>query len=124
VPPVTVAILVLPLVHVPPDVVLLSEVVNPSHTKGVPVLAVGAGLTVTTVVAEQPVPAVYVIVAVPPETPVTTPVPEATVAMPVLVVVHVPGPLASLSVVVNDGQTSVVPVMLEGSATTVTTAVA
>ncbi len=63
-------------------------------------------------------------VAVPPETPVTTPVPEATVAMPVFVVVHVPGPLASLSVVVSNGQTNVVPVILEGNATTVTTAVA
>ena len=58
VPEVTVAILVLPLVHVPPDVVLLNAVVKPSHTTGVPVIAGGAGFTVTVVVTEHPVPAV------------------------------------------------------------------
>ncbi len=58
VPPVTVAILVFPLLHVPPAVALVSEVVKPSQTTGVPVIAVGAGVTVTVVVAVHPVPAV------------------------------------------------------------------
>ena len=52
-------------------------------------------------------------VAVPPETPVTTPVPEPTVATPVFEDVHVPPVVALLSVVVAPVQAVAVPVMEE-----------
>ena len=63
-------------------------------------------------------------VAVPPDTPVAMPEPAATVAMPVFVVLHVPGEVASLSVMDRDGQTALGPVMPGGGRLTVTTAVA
>ena len=50
----TVAIVVLVLIHAPPVVASLSEVVAPWHTLFVPLMAV-IGLTVTTVVDLQPV---------------------------------------------------------------------
>jgi hypothetical protein len=43
------------LLHVPPGVISLTEVVIPSHTDNVPVIAAGKGLTVTVVLALQPV---------------------------------------------------------------------
>ena len=48
------------LVHVPPAVVELSEVVKPTHTAndGFAVIAAGLGLIVTTAVLIQPVPSV------------------------------------------------------------------
>ena len=49
-------ILVLPLCHVPPGVMLLSVVVPPSHNTAVPVIAVGAALTVTVTFTVQPDP--------------------------------------------------------------------
>lgn len=51
----TVAIPVLPLVHVPPDEVLLNVVVDPTHTFVVPVMVAGNGFTVT-VAIEYTVP--------------------------------------------------------------------
>ena len=56
----------------------------------------------------------------PDETPVTTPVEDTTVAIPVLPLVHVPPP-ASLKVVVNPAHTVPVPVMDVGNGFTVTT---
>lgn len=50
----TVATPVVPLVHVPVVGVELSVVVSPVQTDNVPVIDVGIGFTVTTVVAEQP----------------------------------------------------------------------
>lgn len=49
------ALAVLPLIHVPPIVVLLRVVLEPSHTTGVPEIAAGIAFTVTAVVAWQPV---------------------------------------------------------------------
>lgn len=90
------ALLVLLLVHAPPGIVLLRVVVWVAHTVDGPVMAVGTGFTVTTnVVNVLPQPetdAVYVSVAVPTLTPVTTPDDEPTVAIPVLPLLHVPPP--------------------------------
>ena len=41
--------------HVPPEVVLVKEVVKPTHTLVVPAIAAGFGLTVKLVTAIQPV---------------------------------------------------------------------
>jgi hypothetical protein len=49
-PPVIVAIAVLPLVHAPPPVASLSEIVAPKHNSLRPDIAAGNGFTVTTVV--------------------------------------------------------------------------
>jgi hypothetical protein len=43
------------LLHVPPVDVFVSVVVIPKHTTGVPVIAAGSGLTVTSAVEIQPV---------------------------------------------------------------------
>jgi hypothetical protein len=59
-------------------------------------------------------------VAVPPETPVTTPVPEPTVATAVAKVLHVPPVVVVLNEVVAPTHTTVVPVMDAGNAFTVT----
>jgi hypothetical protein len=52
-----------------------------------------------------------VIVTVPEATPVTTPVVEPTVAIAVLLLLHVPPDVALLSVVILPGHTLAVPVM-------------
>ena len=119
----TVATVVALLAHVPPVVTSLKPVVKPTQTVAVPVIDEGNGLTVTTNVAIQPVPRVYVIVDVPDDTPVTKPVEEPTVAFAVLPLVHVPPLVASLMLVVKPAHTVAVPVMDEGSGLTVTTTV-
>ena len=50
----TVALEVLLLLQVPPDVALLSEVVLPAQTTAVPVIAPGTGFTVAVRVVWQP----------------------------------------------------------------------
>ena len=52
-PVVTVA-LPLPAVQLTPAVVVLKEVVNPTHTDSTPVIALGFGLTVTIAFEKQP----------------------------------------------------------------------
>ena len=66
----------------------------------------------------------YVIVAEPPEMPVTIPDAEPTVAMPVLLLVHEPPVVASESVDVSAKKMLVVPVIAAGAALMVTTDVA
>ena len=61
-------------------------------------------------------------VAPPVATPLTTPV-ALTVAMAVLLLLHAPPAVASLSVVVPPTHNVVVPVITAGSGVTVTTAV-
>ena len=56
--PMTVAWLVVPLVHVPPPVAELSDVVLPTQTLAVPVMAAGLALTVTVAVAVHRPPVV------------------------------------------------------------------
>jgi hypothetical protein len=85
-------------------------------------MAVGIGLMVATAVLKQPVEAnVWVIVAVPASIPVRVvvlPVPD-TVATAVLLLVHGPVP-AEESVDVAPSHISNVPVILAGTAFTVT----
>jgi hypothetical protein len=63
---------------------------------------------------------VYVIVAVPPEIPVTTPVDEPTVPMAVALLLHTPPDVVQPSVVVLPTQTVAVPVIDAGNGLTVT----
>ena len=61
------------------------------------------------------------IIAVETDMPVTTPVPDPTVATAVLPLVHVPPPDASLKAIVDPTQTDGEPVMANGKGFTVTT---
>jgi hypothetical protein len=119
----TVATAVVPLVHVPEVVASNRVTESPVHTLPGPVISAGALLTVTVVVAIHPVGSLNVICAVPAAMPDTTPVAEPTVAMPVALLLHVPAPLASASVVDDSAQTLVVPVIAAGSGFTATVAV-
>lgn len=116
----TVACAVLLLVHVPPAILLLNVVVWPTHTVGVPVITDGAAFTVNDVVREHPVLKVYVMVTVPAATPVTIPLVEPTVAVSKSLLLQVPPPVASVSVLVDPTQTFIVPVIVAGSGLTVT----
>ena len=119
-PLLTVATPVLLLLHVPPGTGSLSVMDDPAHTWSGPVMALGEEFTVTVTEREQPVPEVYIIGAVPGDTPVTTP-PPLTVAIPVAPLLHVPPIVASLSVVVSP--THIVKVPLIGSGNGFTTIV-
>jgi len=59
----------------------------------------GSGFIVATIITLQPVLSVYVIVAVPAAIPFTIPVVDPMVAMVVLLLLHVPPLVASVSVV-------------------------
>ena len=63
-------------------------------------------------------------VAVPPDTPLTTPVVEPIEATPEPLLLHVPPPVISLNVVVLPVHTDVVPEIPLGAAFTVTVVVA
>jgi hypothetical protein len=86
------------LLHEPPPIVLDNVVGAPSQNTMVPVIAEGDKFTVTTDVAQQPELNVKVITAVPAATPATTPVVSPTVAIAVLLLLHVPLPVALLNV--------------------------
>lgn len=62
--------------------------------------------------------------ALPPLTPVITPVPVVAVAIDVLLLLHAPPVDVELSVVVAPAHTVAVPVIADGSVFTVTTTVA
>ncbi len=108
----TMAFAVLLLDHVPPGVALLSVMVAPGQTDDAPVVA-ESGFMVTVVVVIQPLLIKYVIVAVPADTPVTTPV-VPTDATLVLLLLQVPPDVALDSVVVVPAQIEVVPVIAVG----------
>jgi hypothetical protein len=122
----TVAIVPSILLHVPPARVLFHKVVRPVHTVADPVIAGGKGLTVTVVVEKQPEGMVKLIIALPPEIPVTTPVAGFTVATEVVLLLQVPGSGGGIvdKAVVSPGHILNVPVMAgaTGSGLTVTTA--
>jgi hypothetical protein len=122
----TVATPALPLLHVPPASVSLKVSVAPWHNAPAPVIADGKGFTVTVAVLEQPVAVcVKLISDVPPvvETPETSP-PDVIVAMEGLILVHVPGVEASVSVVVAPLHIPNRPLIAAGKAFTVTVCVA
>jgi hypothetical protein len=88
-----VAMEVLLLVHVPPPTTLLKLVVAPTHTVAVPVMVPASApvviVTTTEVVSlSHPLSAIYLIVAVPVEIPVT--IPPDTVATLGLAEFHPP----------------------------------
>ena len=114
----TVATAVLLLVQTPTPA-LNKVVVLPTHTDVIPVIGAGKGLTNSVVVAMQLVLKVYVIIAVPALTPDATPLKEPIVATAMLLLLHVPPIVASLSVVVLPTQTAVTPVIAAGSGLTV-----
>ena len=119
-----VATAVLLLLQEPPERPSVKVVVAPMHIDVAPAIAEGRGLTVTMRVAAQPVPLkVKVIVAVPAERLVTAPVVEPTVATAVALLLHVPEPDASLSMVAPPKHKAAVPVIAAGAPLTVTTAV-
>src|SRR5665647_2384158 len=86
-------------------------------------MTAGNGLTVTVAVTKHPVGKVYDITDVPPDTPVTTPVPATTVATAGVALLHVPPAVASANVVVKPTHTFVVPVITAGKGLTVTVVV-
>jgi hypothetical protein len=98
----------------------------PTHTDGVPVIvpATGNGLTVTFVVAKQPVAVVYLIVAAPAVMPVRNPVLALIVAVVLLLLLHVPPVVALASVAVSPAHSTTVPVIGVDNVLTVTTFVA
>lgn len=115
----TVAIEVAPLLHVPPPA-SLSVIVAPVQTDDSPAMGDGNGSTVTTFVEEHPDVAVYDMVVVPAETPLTTPVEEPIVATDVVLLVQWPPVVASAIVIVEPTQTSEGPVIVPGGDTIVT----
>jgi hypothetical protein len=117
----TVATLALLVLHVPPNVPSVRRLVVPVQKDVFPDIPVGKGFTVTSVAAEQPVDVImYEIVVDPAATPVTSPVLDPTVAIPVMVLVHVPPAIPSLTVVVVYGHTSGTPVIAGGVGFTAT----
>ena len=119
----TLAIPVALLLQVPPPAASVKVVVNPEQTTSVPSIAVVRGFTVTTAVMIQPVGNVYVIVAVlvaATTPPVTTPVKDPMLAVPVELLLHVPPAVASVNVVVSPEQTLRVPSIAVGNGLTVT----
>ena len=110
------------LLHKPPPVASLSDVVSPRHTVSVPDLAAGCVTTVTMVVAAH-APIVYDITVVPTPIPVTTPVVDIVPTAGVTLL-HVPPPVASDKFMENAWHTGVVfPVIFTGCVFTVTTTV-
>ena len=117
----TVAIDVEVLLHEPPGVTSLNVIDDPMQTFDGPVIAEGNELTVTLAAIEQPVVVkVYDMGALPNATPVTTPEPETTVAIPVLPLLQVPPPEGSFNVVVAPIQVASVPPIAAGKAFIVT----
>ena len=103
----------------PPSV---SVIVCPTHTDEGPLIAEGSAFTVIIFEVAQPVGSVYTTVTVPVLMPVTMPVALSTVA-PMLVLLHVPPVLASVSVVVRPAHTVGVPPIVGGVGLMVTSVV-
>ena len=102
----------LPLLQVPPVVASVSTLETPMHKCVDPVMEVGKGFTVTTTVAGGQLEfIVYVTVAVPADTPVTTPVTESTEATEVLPLAHLPPIVPSDKAVFDPAHMLSVPVM-------------
>jgi hypothetical protein len=112
------------LLHVPPDVASLKDMTEPAHTEDEPEMAAGTVLTVTVAVAVQPDADVYVTIDVPVATPLTMPVALPIVATPMLLLLHAPPLVASVSVVAEPTHTPVAPDTDAGDAITDVTAVA
>ena len=118
----TVAVPTALLLQVPVVLSSTSEITDATHTLSGPVIGAGDELTVMLTVVSQPNPDVYVIMAVPDDTPVTPPVPD-TVAV-LLVVLHVPPEVASVKFTLSPVHTDDGAVIAAGVGLTVTVYVA
>ena len=109
------------MLHAPPLVPSVSNKEAVAHIAPVPEIGETAGpaFTVSTAVVLQPAADVKVIFAVPADTPVTTPVPETTVAKEISVVLHVPE-ISSVTVAVPPTHTFKLPEIASGIGLTVT----
>jgi hypothetical protein len=106
--------------QVPKFTVFESDVVVPAQRLAAPVIDAGVFPTVTVKVAEHGVPILYVIVVVPYDTAVTTPVPASTVATVGSALDHAPPIVALDKAVVAPGpHISAPPVIAAGVASTV-----
>ena len=90
VPVTIVAKAVLLLLHVPPDVALVSVAEAFTHTAVAPLIAPGVVITVTVLLTRHPAVSVYVIFVVPAAMPVAIPELAFIVAVGVLLLLHVP----------------------------------
>jgi len=120
---VIVATAVVPLLQVPPVLSSVRPSVAPAQTGADPEMGEGVAFTVTIEVTEHPVLSAYVIIEVPEDTPVTTPLLLITVATDVLPLAQVPPVVRSPSVIVEATHTGVEPVIATGVILTVTMAV-
>lgn len=120
----TVATEVTVLVQVPPTAPSLNVIPKPEQTVDAPESAPGAATTVTECVSSAPHPVEYVMTTVPAMPPVTVPLPVPTVAILVLLLLHVPPGEVSLNLIVDVEQTVIAPEMPLGGVSTVTVFVA
>jgi hypothetical protein len=122
IPPVAVtsATVVLLLLHAPPPVLLASVTFSATQIATLPPdIAAGKGLTVMFLICWQPVPSVYVIIAVPASTPIAVPVEEPMTATAVLLLLHVPPAGLLVNAVVESTHKSELPDIVAGSGCTV-----
>lgn len=120
--PFTIAIVGELLLHVPLIVALLKLVVPPAHTWLLPLIAAGSGLTTILDTVLHEVGNVYVMLALPADTPVATPA-LLIVAIAMLLLVHAPPGLVLLKFVVMPWHTFKLPLIGIGSGFTFTLAV-
>ena len=121
--PDTAATEVLLVLHVPPGVASVSKVEEPAHTVLLPLIAAGTVITVTTLVAEQ-LPTLYVMVAVPGDTPNTMPAVGVTAATDGLLLLHVPPDTVLVRIIVEPTHTLEGPPIAGGPVVTVTVVLA
>ena len=114
------------LLHVPPGISLLKLIEEDTQTEAGPVIvpADGDGLTVIPdelLAVPQTVVTLYVMVALPAATPITTPVDEFTVATAVLLLLQLPPVLPLLvNVVARPAHTAVAPFIVPALAVALT----
>jgi hypothetical protein len=113
----TVALAVLLLLHMPPEVTLARVVTAPIQTDDAPVIA-GTEPTVILVVVKQPVPEVKVMVAAPALTPFRTPEPEIDATDALLLLQDTPDALF-VSVAIEPTHTNDGPLIAGGVGLTV-----
>ena len=117
------ATVVLLLVQVPPGAASLSPVTDPIQILVFPAIGPGAPVTATVAVEKQPVVnTLYVIMAMPTDTPVTTPEGDI-VATVVVLLLQIPPPVEQLNAEVVAMHNPVAPVMAAGDVFTVTAVV-
>jgi hypothetical protein len=109
------------LLHTPPATASLNVVVSPTHTESTPVIAAGAGFTVTVLANMHPPPNVYAMEAVPADKPVTTPLPVAIMATDVALLLHIPPDTASDMVITAPSHKLPAPPIASGIGFTVKT---